>query len=142
MLLDNQAQLHVVVSKILKLNLLDKNRDTIIQIGRIIRNNLKSAWKDAVLLSLATTGHCNIDNLNHVISFVENHMLSECYDWKPIIDGIEIQKNFNIPPSKKVQEILLMEFDFMFCGIRDKDDLVRELSRSVGGDDTQNLTSL
>jgi len=128
-LLEHQAAIRAVVELIESTP--SQKDTTVIALGRLIRTTLKSQWKDAVALCLAIRGPIGQVRHSDIIDLAESHNLSNCYEWKPVIDGIEIQKIFSIPPSRRIQELLLAEFELMFTGVLDRDQIIVELCKLV-----------
>jgi len=105
-----------------------------VRTGRFIRSQAKIFWREGALIALATSNIASSELLSRYtqfVSLVTQHELEECYSWKPIVDGTEIQKQFSLPPSKRIQELLNHEFDLMFAGVRDRDLIVAQLAQIV-----------
>ncbi len=72
-----------------------------------------------------------IEQFEKISKFITNNKLDDCWNWKPVMDGTEIQKSFNLPPSKRIQELLNYEFDLMFSGIVDRDEIAKKLAQKI-----------
>ena len=108
----------------------DPPASLLIDFGRLIRSDLKQFWKEAVVMSLIQSAVPESElesSIQTVFSFITNHNLEECYLWKPIVDGTEIQKIFDLPPSRRIQELLNHEFDLMLSGKKDRDEIIKLL---------------
>ena len=95
----------------------------IIQLARLIRNKLKENWKSGIYFACIYEGK-DFEKIERII--LENN-LADCFDWKAVIDGSTIQKHFQLKPGKVIQELLTVQFDHMFLGIRDRDELFKKM---------------
>ena len=110
-----------------------------VSIGRLIRGVLKEHFRAAMLVYLVSDPSINEVEMHRkfdsVSSIIAQYSLEGCHEWKPLIDGAEMQKLLGIKPGKKIQELLLTEFDMMFAGQRDKatikDRLIAENDKIV-----------
>jgi len=129
-ILSSQSDLRLLISEILK----QPDSNLLVRTGRMIRFELKNFWREAAIICLAKSDLDPTEvqaQFTAFVSFVMNNQLDECHSWKPIIDGTEIQKIFNLPPSKQIQQLLNHEFDIMFSGIRDRETIITKLAEIV-----------
>lgn len=111
-----------------------------VTLGRLSRGLLKEHLRTAFIVSHVCDSAINegeitrqIDLLDSVIS---EFNLEKCHEWKPVIDGLEIQKLLAVKPGKRIQELLSIQLDMMFTGERDyetiKARLLSEKQKCIG----------
>ena len=105
-----------------------KNESTV-EFGRIIKNSLGETFPVALRLALAVYSHEKSlsETLERVDLFLSEFSLLDCHKLKPVLDGAEICKVFNIKPGPVIQKLLALEFDLMFVGESDRDKIVEAL---------------
>jgi tRNA nucleotidyltransferase/poly(A) polymerase len=101
-------------------------------LGRIIRTSLKGYAREGVFFALVTCDTDTVIDWNHILDILNQYDLLNCHTWKPVVDGSELQKEFGIPPSAKLQELLSVEFDIMFTGERNRDRILDALRVGMG----------
>jgi tRNA nucleotidyltransferase/poly(A) polymerase len=103
------------------------NPEVIIQLGRLVRNSLKDHWRSGIYFA------CIFEDkeFRKFERIVLENKLNECFEWKAVIDGSTIQKEFQLKPGKVIQELLAVQFDQMFLGIRDKDELMNMMRKHL-----------
>lgn len=108
-----------------------EREDIAMRLGRLIRFTLRDHYMCTLKLALASDESISVETIpsvfENVHALVSEYDLEKCHEWKPIVDGSEIQKLFALKPGKIIQDLLMIEFDMMFRGVRDRDEIHEKL---------------
>ena len=95
-----------------------------VRMGRLIRPTLKEHYPAVVRVALIRDDRVDAqlipEFVNKVNGLIVQFGLDTCFSWKPVIDGAEIQTEFQLKPGKVIQELLTTQLDMMYAGERDR----------------------
>lgn len=107
--------------------------ETAVLLGRLIREKLREYGKDGILFSLVTSADVDPDVIlakwHDIEKILDKYDLLNSHLWKPVVDGSSLQKELNLTPSPKLQQLLLAEYDMMFTGERDPPTIITQLRK-------------
>ena len=104
---------------------------SVVELGRLIRNSVKENFPSAILLAILSARDVDsseiLSRFDEMMELVTSNHLQDCADWKPVVDGLEIQTVFKLKPGKVIQDLLTFQFDLMCLGERDKTVLMQKI---------------